>query len=453
MRDLVDFEVLSSRDDCGSVEEGVLREKVRGLDGAAARRVGMKCWLEQVRGVDGPGKIWSGARSMVGISLGVMMFLLGIGAMTGMLDRERMAFHVPLVLGVSVGIPFLVLIFGGLTWVFRRKFSNGIGLLQRVLGKLVVRLGGSAQGELWQQMRLEGGKGWNALCWNLFRMTQGAAVMFSLGLMVGLLGCIWFLRVHFYWESTTPDWMANKIYEVCRVLSVPWAWAMPAWSPSLEVVQSARWGIEPPLVEDLNQAANWYPFLFVSIGFWGVMPRVILWFVAMKKERSALALLDFQSKRHRKLWRKMVGSRRVDLSEEPLDGVLVLDVGGTGLKEEEMRGYLLRKLRVNPSGWYEVGVWDERGEEAAEETIRKAPAGVVFLAEGWALAPPRMRALHRQVRNLSGPETQIYFFVVAADREGLPHDVSDEERRIWRDFVDELADASAEIHFYEEEAV
>jgi hypothetical protein len=146
-----------------------------------------------------------------------------------------------------------------------------------------------------------------------------------------------------------------------------------------------------------------------------------------------------------------MGTRRVDVSEAPLDGVLVLDVGGTGLRKEDLRGFLLRRLRVNPGEWYEVGVWDGKGEAEAAESMRNAPAGVVLLAEGWALAPPRMTALYRQVRGLAAAETPIYFLVVNVGSDGRLAVVKEEEKAIWRDFADGLADASVDVFFHEGE--
>ncbi len=133
--------------------------------------------------------------------------------------------------------------------------------------------------------------------------------------------------------------------------------------------------------------ATWYPFLFAAIFVWGLLPRLILWMFAVYKERTALSSLDFQAKRHRELWREMMGTRRRDVSEAPLDGVLVLDVGGTGLGQDSLRGFLLRRLRVNPGEWHEVGVWDEKGEESAAISIRNAPAGVVLLGGGLGAFP------------------------------------------------------------------
>lgn len=447
----MDFEALSAKDENVPVESLQIRRAVKGLEGATARRVGMHIWLEAQRGhaqaQELPGEIWSSSRFLVGALVMAMMFLGGVGVMTGMLDRERMAFPIPMVLGVAVGLQLLVLLIGFLGWLFRGRFSKGLGLVSSVLGWLLGKIGGGRKMDWWRRLRLEGGRGWEALGWNLLRLTQSGAIMFSVGLMTGLLGCIWFIEVGFFWESTTPEWMAQKIYEVCSILGAPWSWAFPLWVPSREVVEGSRL----PLVDGLNYEARWYPFLFCAIAFWGLMPRFILWVFAVFKERKALGSLDFQTKRHRALWRDLMGTRRTDTSEAPLDGVLVLDVGGTGLKQEDLRGFMLRTLRVNPGEWYEVGVWDEKGEASAAESIRNAPAGVLLLAEGWALSPPRMRALQAQIRSLSGPETAIYFLVTNVGADGGPAPVMAEEKEIWRDMVDGLADAAAEIFFYEKE--
>ncbi|MBG7606883.1 MAG: DUF2868 domain-containing protein [Verrucomicrobia bacterium] len=444
----MDFEALLGKADAAT-DERLLREKVKGLDGAHARRAAIKVWLDgQRRGKDElPGDVWGGGRFLVGAVVCLVMFLAGIGVMTGMLDRERMGFHVPMVMGVAVGLQLLVLVGAGVLWLLRGK----MGLLQKLFAWLIGKFSAEGDSGWWRILRLEGGRAWEALGWNLVRMTQAGAVMFSIGLMAGLLGCIWFLEVSFFWDSTTPEWMAKKIYEVCGFLSMPWSWWTVGWVPGETTIQVTRWGVEAPLVDDLDFMAVWYRFLFAAIFFWALLPRLVLWILAVFKERKALSSLDFQAKRHRELWREIMGTRRADVSEAPLDGVLVLDVGGTGLKEESLRGFLLRRLRVNPGEWYEVGVWDEKGEEAAVKSLRNAPAGVVFLAEGWALLPPRMKALHSQVRSIAGSETCVYFLVVNSGGAGEPLEVKDEEKTIWKDFVDGLADASAEIFFYEKE--
>ena len=451
MRDLVDFESLTG--DVRTPDEGAVQEAVKGLKGAEVRRVGMKVWLDGVRrdGGEFPGQIWASGRFVVSLIVGAVMFLTGLGVMTGMLDRERMAFHVPLLLGVSVGLPLLILIAGLFAFLFRGKFSKGLGCVPRLLGWLVGKLGGAGKMDGWRTLRLEGGKGWEALGWNGVRLIQVGAMMFSAGLMAGLLGCIWFLEVGFYWESTTPEWMGDQLSMVVGLLGFAWGWAFPEWVPSMEKIVMTRWSDGEIMAGRMQSATTWYPFLFASIFCWGMLPRLLFWGYAALRERKALGALDFQSKRHRELWREIIGTRRADVSEAPLDGVLVLDVGGTGLQENDLRGYLLRRLRVNPGEWFEVGVWDGKSEAVVAESIRKAPAGVVLLAEGWALSPPRMIALCRQIRSLAKAGTRIYFLVVNVGSDGKLAEVRAEEKTAWKNFADSLADAALEVFFHEGE--
>lgn len=454
MRDLVDFEVMAGREGAGefSDTESVVRA-VAGRSGAVARRAGLLAWLEGMRadGKETAGEVWQGARGLAAAVVALVMFLTGIGVMTGMLDRARMAFHVPMVLGVTVGLPLLVLLVGMIGWLARGRFAAGLGVMEKGLGWLVGRLGGGGKAGWWRILKMEGGRGWEALGWNLMRLAQVGAVMFSLGTMAGLLGCIWFLEVGFFWESTTPEWMAARLGEVCGVLSAPWGWAWPGGVPDMKGIEGTRW-MKGGSAGRMESAATWYRFLFAAIFCWGVLPRMGLWTLAFFKERGALDGLDFQAQRHRRLWRELMGTRRMEEAAGPLDGVLVLDVGGTGLREEDLRGFLLRRLRVNPGEWHEVGVWDGKGEAAAGESILRAPAGVVLLAEGWALSPPRMRALHGQIRGLAGGEPMIYFLVVNVGGDGMPGEPESGEKEIWKDFVDGLADAAAEVRFYEEES-
>ncbi|MFM2197281.1 MAG: hypothetical protein RLZZ505_713 [Verrucomicrobiota bacterium] len=447
----MDFEALAG--DARTQDEGAVLAAVKGLEGAEARRVGMKVWLDGVRSGGGefPGEVWAGGRFVVGALVVVVMFLTGIGVMTGMLDRERMAFHVPMLIGVSVALPLLILIASWAGWLLRGRFSKGLGVVPKLLGWLVGKLGGAGKMEWWRTLRLEGGKGWEAIGWNLVRMTQAGAVMFSAGLMVGLLGCIWFMEIGFYWESTTPEWMAKQISRVVVFLSLPWAWTFPDWAPLGDVLLGGFGENGRILDGRMESTAKWYKFILASIFFWGMLPRLAFWGYAVFRERRALGALDFQSKRHRELWREIIGTRRADVSEAPLDGVLVLDVGGTGLKESDLRGFLLRRLRVNPGEWFEVGVWDGKGEAAAAESIRKAPAGVVLLAESWALSPPRMAALHRQIRSLGKRETPIFFLVVNVGSNGKLAAVKGEEKTVWKDFADGLGDAALEVFFHEGE--
>jgi hypothetical protein len=195
--------------------------------------------------------------------------------------------------------------------------------------------------------------------------------------------------------------------------------------------------------------AQWWLFLLLAVAFWGLLPRLGLWVVCWAAGRRALDRLDFQNRAHRALWRDLTAATREDADEKPLDGVLVLDVGGTGLDRAALRPFLLRRLRVNPTAWESVAVLDRGAELLASQALANAPAGVVLLAEGWALSPPRMTAVLAQVRATAGPERPVKFLAANVGPAGHPLPPTPEERREWERFADGLRDPFAEVCCYE----
>ena len=125
-------------------------------------------------------------------------------------------------------------------------------------------------------------------------------------------------------------------------------------------------------------------------------------------------------------------------------------IGGTGLDHAALRPFLLRRLRVNPTAWESVAVLDEGAELQASQALANAPAGVVLLAEGWALSPPRMTAVLARVRAAAGPGKPVKFLAANAGPGGQPLPPTPEERREWERFTDSLRDPLAEVFCYEE---
>jgi hypothetical protein len=139
----------------------------------------------------------------------------------------------------------------------------------------------------------------------------------------------------------------------------------------------------------------------------------------------------------------------VETDEKPMDGVLVLDVGGSGIRPETLREFLLRHLRVNPTSWHPVAVMDVGAEAEASRALADAPAGVVLLAEGWALSPPRMKSLHSAIRKQAGLDIPVKFVIANTGPENTPAPPSPEECLEWERWVDSLRDPLAEVFFYQ----
>lgn len=446
LESLVDFEqeIATSTGSPSAVRTAVI-SAARGLDGAAARRLGLRVWLAEVRQTSA-GRKFSSALSMVGAVLATMTFLAGIFAVLGLLDRERGGVNVVLFLAILIGGQWLVLILAVFAWLIRRRAAEGFSGVQALIGKLARRFSGNRDDSWWGNLMDGGGPPRAVLLWRLARLVQAAGIFFNIGILAGLAGLVLVKHVGFFWETTTESAMRSVLETGVRYLSFPWAWWADA-VPDGSVIDASRW--LPARSSGLAPGPSaWWEFLLMATCVWGLLPRAFLWLVAWNAGRQALANLDFQGRRHRALWRELTGADRVETDEKPLDGVLVLDVGGSGLTAGALRPFLLRRLRVHPAAWHSVAVLDSGAEDEALRALAKAPAGVVLLAEGWSLSPARMIALHAKIRSSGGADTPVKFLVANVDGNRQPISPTVEERRQWERFVDSLRDPSAEVFFY-----
>lgn len=452
LEDVVDLEaVLASDIKVSAAGAAAAVAAAAGADALRVRRNGLRAWLEVARRTGAAGKPSAGRRFsralwLVALIAGMVAAIAGISAVLGSLDGGRGGINVTIFLAAFIGGQWLLLLAAVLAWLLRRRAGEGFSGVQALAGRAARRIAGNEAG-WWRPLMESTARG--ALLWRLARLAQGAGICFNLGIIAGLGGLVLLRHVGFFWETTTAVAMQGALESTVRILSLPWAAWWPEAVPDAETIAGSRWspaqtdGGLPP------GPAAWWRFLLMSVAMWALLPRVILWLLAWSATNRALAKLDFQSRPHRQLWRDLTGSRRLEIDEKPLDGVLVLDVGGSGVDRESLRPFLLRRLRVNPAAWLSVAVLDPGAEGEAEQALDVAPAGVVLLAEGWALSPPRMTALHRQVRQTAGPQTPVKFLVANIGPDGRPEAPSADECREWERFADSLRDPAAEVCVYD----
>lgn len=447
LESLVDFEYALATKAVPSVDmRASVAAAVRGLDGAAARRAGLRVWLDGISNKSA-GRKFAAGLGLAGAGLAIFMLVAGASSAIGLLDHERGGINVTLFLAILLGVQWLVLLVALIAWLVRHRAADGFSMVQSLVGKLARKLAGHRDDAWWHGLMNSGGTPRAAMLWRLARLVQAAGMCFNIGIIAGLAGLVLLKHVGFFWETTTDFAMRTLLGNTVKFLSAPWAAWWPDAVPSDAVIDATRWlpgrstGLAPG-------PGAWWEFLLGAVLVWGFLPRAILWLIAFRAERSALANLDFQGRHQRILWREITGPQRIESDEKPLDGVLVLDVGGSGLTADTLRPFLLQRLRVHPAAWASTAVLDEAAEAEASKALAAAPAGVVLLAEGWSLAPARMKALHTKIRATAGPDKPVKFLIANASADHLPVPANAEERHEWANFVDSLRDPEAEVFFY-----
>jgi hypothetical protein len=448
LKSLLDFEQACSSGTPVSQEvRNAVAAATRGLSGTAARQVGLRVWLAEAGKSTAGAKVVS-ALSLVNAGLVLLMLLAGISAVIGLLDRERGGIHVTLFLAILIGGQWLILVSAMVAWLVRGRAADGFSGIQSLLGKLARRIAGINDESWWTQLMESGRSARAPILWKLAGMAQAAGIAFNLGIVGGLVGLVLVKHVGFYWETTTDFAMHAVLGHIVKFLSTPWSAWWPGAVPSSGVIDASQW--VPGQGSSLPPGpAEWWQFLLIATLVWGLLPRVILLLFSKIAGDRALARLDFQGRHHRALWRDLTGTDRIETDEKPLDGVLVLDVGGSGMSEGDLRPFLLQRLRVHPVVWKSVAVLDPGAEQEAARSLADAPAGVVLLAEGWSLSPARMLALHQKIRASAGSEVPVKFLVANVSAERKPIPVTGDERSEWLRFVDGLRDPGAEVYFFE----
>jgi len=444
LQSLIDFEhALTTPPAVTAAQRTAVNAAIRGLTSAPARRTGLRVWLDEVGKTDA-GRNFASTLGMLGAGICLLTFLAGISAMLGLLDKEKGGINVVLFLAILLGGQWLILIAAFTAWLLRGRAAEGFSGVQALIGKLARKFSGSHPDGWWRNLMESGGAPRAAILWRLARLTQAAGIFFNIGILSGLVGLVMVKHVGFFWETTTELAMREVLVETVKFLSSPWSHGWPALVPDAAVIEASRW-LPGRTGELLPGPSAWWEFLLLATCVWGLFPRMILWLLAWHAGRRALAQLDFQGRSHRALWRDLTGTDRIETDEKPLDGVLVLDVGGSGLNHESLRPFMLQRLRVHPAAWFPVAVLDADAEGEVARALADAPAGVVLLAEGWSLSPARMRALHAKIRSSAGPDAPIKFLIANEAADDQPAAPTAEEQREWERFVDSLKDPNAEV--------
>lgn len=405
--------------------------------GGGSRPAVLRRWL-LARESPGPGGRWLGGIGAATLLLAGVAAAAGVGAVWGALDRASAGVNVIWMLAATLVLPWLLLGIGAIGWLLRGRVP-GIGVIGGLLEVLSLRFVREDLREGLDRIR-RSGELVRVLAWHLAARSQLLAVAFHLGALAGLGAMVLFKRVGFFWETTTESAVRNFLEHAVAVLAAPWAGVLPLAVPDVAASQSGG--------DWMEGGDGWWSFSLLALAVWGLLPRFALAGWMVWKKRQALRGLTFQAPQHRRLWRELGAVHRGEEPKGPVDGALVITVGGAEPEREVLRPFLLRRLRMNPTGWESLGVLDKQREEAARAALAKAPAGIVLFAEGWSLAPRQIERALAEIKAIAGKRRRV--LLVGDPVDGGIAPVKPGERTEWERFADRHGGDELELVFYEQ---
>lgn len=456
LADLIDFEVELARGVAPDPHERMVfardvRPRLPGGDERARRRAGLRAWLERRRAdaALAPGALWLRGLRLARLLLFGLMAVSAFALIGGLVAGNAQAVHVIVFAGATLVLPWLVFVAVLVARLAGRRTGAGLEAGVGAVTALAGRLGGDAsRTAALRDARLLDSGGARVFTSALSGTLQWGGLGFATGLVLAFAGALLVYDVRFYWEATPQT--GALVERVVEGAAAPWAWAWPAARPDPATIEASRARFAEGVRQVPGGAAvvgPWWRFLLMALLVWGVFPRLLLLAATEWRQRRALAALDFQAPRHRALWRGLTAVERGAVAPAAADGALVLDVGGHGVRGADVRGFLLRGLRVNPEADHRVNVLDDEAEAAAETALGTDPDHVVLLVEDWGLSPRQAASLQARLRARLGPRTPLTW-VVFARSEGRPAPPAPAHLERWTAFIDGLRDPATEVAAY-----
>jgi len=170
--------------------------------------------------------------------------------------------------------------------------------------------------------------------WVWLGFTQRFAAAFNLGAAISFVAMLMFSELQFGWSTTPDSFEPTVLTGIVNVLAVPWAWAVPeSWVPNADFIAGTRWDTLSSSFRDTNaDGRDWWPFLFLSLMVWGLLPRLLLlsWMEAQK--RKTLANLGWNHRGYQRLMEIML-PLQVGVTPSPKETIEVISAADLSHKE------------------------------------------------------------------------------------------------------------------------
>lgn len=394
---------------------------------------------------------------LLGIVLGA-----GLGSVAFAYDGTHPV-NVLALLGVLVGIPFLLLI---LTLIYLLPGRvPGLGSLRdtvaavnpgRWAGAWLDRIAGL---DLYAGFGRVGGR---FARWQLLVFSQWFAVGYFVGVLLAGLVLVAVTDLAFGWSSTL-DLDAGAVHRAFAVLAAPWQSWLPGAVPDAELVARSRYfRLETVQIggEEAAALGTWWPFVLMTILIWGLLPRLLLLAVGQWRRTVELRALLCRSPEVLALLDRL-RPPRVDFGPELPEEGLPKSEGaapppaldwdeGTGIViwndaigEDQARQWLSQRLgtsggRMIPLATRDIGRLSADGSGFPEAPGFPGDAErVVIFSKGWEPPLLEFADLLTLLRGRCGDKAT--FVVIPINTRGTGIDRAD--REIWAEFLGRQKDS------------
>ena len=271
-----------------------------------------------------PGKIWQELFSL--FFWGCLLFGLVAGgtiAFSFLSYSGTRPVNVSAYFGIFAAFQALLLLLLLLLFLYRRMLGRGLDtsflykMLRRFFYKLISSISRRAASRASADTRLK----WSGHAGGInqlqqrygslfirpfFLLAQLFGVSFNAGVLAATLLKVIGSDVAFGWQ-TTLQIGSETVHSLVRWISLPWSWFLPTYCcPSLAQVEGSKLVLKDGIYHlATHDLISWWPFLCLSVLFYGLLPRLVLLLVGTIRQHRDLAGLNFEHGRYRQIVHRM----------------------------------------------------------------------------------------------------------------------------------------------------
>jgi hypothetical protein len=128
--------------------------------------------------------------------------------------------------------------------------------------------------------------------WLIIKRSQLLALMFSVGLLVALLGMVITKDIAFAW-STTLQVSPKEFHSLLHTFAFAWRDIFPWAVPSVELIEQSQYfrlgeKLDMQMIQNASKLGEWWKFLAFATLFYAILLRFGMWFLSMFGFKKAL---------------------------------------------------------------------------------------------------------------------------------------------------------------------
>lgn len=318
--------------------------------------------------------------------------------------------------------------------------------------------------------------------WLFISKTQLFSIAFNIGALLTCLYLIIFSDLAFAW-NTTLDFPNSNFHKMTTIISKPWQHFAPEAVPSLALIENTRFSrlegayvraSEAKRAPELNPG-DWWPFLTCALFFYGLVPRLIIFFMANWRLRANLGNVSLKTAQFAALYERLTMPmvqttspvKNESLPTNPSRSVRnqpgQIKYSGVGkvvlwgefqLPQAQLERLILERFSCESWTAFEAGMFDNTNDATIPEKIAanlSVHTLVLILVESWETPGKAIIHFLKKLRKVLAENHEIVIGLVNTLDQSVVPDV--EDWQAWQTAIIQVGDPYCRVVAMAEELV